>query len=231
MKRPSSHVWWLLGALVALALLLFLFETNNWDIALQDKFYDRARAAWVVDRTEPVGRWIFYDGPKYVIGAVAFGVLGLALGPDRWRQRFTVERRDLWVAFLTLLTVPLLIGQLKDATNVFCPRQNRRYGGDVPYVRVFESYPENDRPARRGACFPAGHSSGGFALIGLLWLRRTRRWRAGAITAAMLIGWSMGVYQMLNGAHYLSHTITTMNIAIILTLVWRLVLPERPADH
>jgi membrane-associated PAP2 superfamily phosphatase len=121
--------------------------------------------------------------------------------------------------------VPLLIGQLKDVTNVFCPRQNRRYGGDVPYVRVFERYPEGDRPARRGKCFPAGHASGGFALIGLLWLRRSRWWRAGAIAAAMLVGWAMGTYQMLNGSHFLSHTITTMFIAVILTLLWRLLLP------
>lgn len=212
---------------LALALTLYLFETVNWDIAVQDQFYDQVTQAWIVDRREPVGRLLIYDGPKHVIGVIGLGALALALLPARWRDRCSFARRELLIAFFTLLTVPVLIGQLKDVTNTFCPRQNRRYGGDVPYVRVFESYPENDRPARRGLCFPAGHASGGFALIGLFWLRRSRRWRINAAVAALTTGWAMGTYQMVNGSHYLSHTITTMWIAIIVALLWRLALREQ----
>lgn len=227
--RTRTTARWLLGTLLALVLTLLVFETVDWDVALQDRFYDPENREWIVDRREPMARGMFYEGPKYIIGAIGLGALGLALAPARWRARPGFARRELFTAFLTLLTVPVLVGQLKDVTNTFCPRQNRRYGGDVPYVRVFESYPQNDRPARRGLCFPAGHASGGFALIGLFWLRRTRRWRMTTALAALATGWAMGSYQMLNGSHYLSHTLATMWIAILVAQLWRLGLRE--VDH
>ncbi len=214
-------------AVLALAASLALFEFTNLDLGLQDHFYDFAAKRWVVDADDPLGRLVFYNGPKAVIILTAVAVLGLALGPARWRERLRFARRDLWVALLTLVSVPVLAGFGKDHTNVFCPSEVRRYGGDVPYVKVFERYPEDDRPARRGRGFPAGHASGGFALLGLLWLRRTRAWRLGGLALGLGAGWWMGGYQMLKGAHYLSHTVTTMLVAWILLLLWRrLVRPE-----
>jgi membrane-associated PAP2 superfamily phosphatase len=38
----------------------------------------------------------------------------------------------------------------------------------------------------------------------------------------------MGGYQMLKGAHYLSHTLTTMLVAWIILLLWRRVLRAEP---
>ena len=40
----------------------------------------------------------------------------------------------------------------------------------------------------------------------------------------MTAGWVMGIYQMLKGAHFLSHTIVTMLIALIIVqvLAWLL---------
>jgi membrane-associated PAP2 superfamily phosphatase len=174
-----------------------------------------------VDATDPVWRTIFYNGPKAVIIALGLAVAVLAAGPERWRERLDFGRRDLVVAFLALASVPGLIGLGKNVTNVFCPSEIRRYGGDVPYVALCSSYPENDRPAKRGHCFPAGHASGGFALLALAWLRRTRRGWWGGLALGLGMGWAMGLYQMMKGAHYLSHTLVTMLVAWILVLAWR----------
>jgi membrane-associated PAP2 superfamily phosphatase len=212
---------------LVLAGVLALFEFTDLDLRLQDRFYDAAAGRWLVEARDPAGRLVFYDGPTALIILTAVGVLTLALGPARWRERWRFARRDLWVAVLTLVSVPVLAGFGKDLTNTFCPSEIRRYGGDVPYVKVFERYPENDRPARRGRGFPAGHASGGFALLGLMWLRRTRAWRFGGLALGLGAGWWMGGYQMLKGAHYLSHTLVTMLLAWILLLVWRRVV--RPA--
>ena len=38
------------------------------------------------------------------------------------------------------------------------------------------------------------------------------------------VGWFMGIYQMLVGAHFLSHTVTTMILAWIFTLSFALIL-------
>lgn len=208
-------------AALVLAAALALFELTGLDLWVQDRFYDPATGRWLVDATEPLGRMVFYNGPKALIILTAMALLALALGPARWRERWYFGRRDLWVAVLTLVSVPVLAGWSKDATNTFCPSEIRRYGGDVPYVKVFERYPENDRPTRRGRGFPAGHASGGFALLGLMWLRHTPAWRLSGLALGVGVGWWMGGYQMLKGAHYLSHTVVTMLLAWIVMLAWR----------
>ena len=129
---------------------------------------------------------------------------------------------------LVIATVPLLAGIGKKSTNIFCPAEIRRYGGDVAYAKLCEPFPAADRPARRGGCFPAGHASGGFALMGLLLVRATRRWRVGAIALGLGLGWWMGGYQMLKGAHYLSHTVTTMLVAWLVVIFWRHALRNAP---
>lgn len=214
-------------AVLLLAGAFAIFEFTNVDLALQDHFYDFAQRRWIVDGNEPVGRAIFYNYPK--IGVIATGVtlLVLALGPARWRDRLRLDRRALWVAVATLATVPALAGLGKNYTNTFCPSEVRRYGGDVPYVKVCEPYPSDDRPARRGHCFPAGHASGGFALLALAWLRPSRRARLTGLALGLGLGWWMGTYQMLKGAHYLSHTVVTMLLAWIVVLFWRRILALR----
>lgn len=215
-------------AVLLLGATLGLFELTNLDVALQDHLYDFAQQRWLVDATDPLWRAIFYNGPKYLIILIAVGVLTLALGPEKWRTRLGFARRDLWVAVLTLVTIPVFIGFGKGTTNTFCPAETRRYGGDVPYVKLCEPYPADDRPERKGRCFPAGHASGGFALLGLMWLRRTENWRLGGLALALGTGWWMGGYQMAKGAHYLSHTLTTMLVAWIFLLAWRRIVRAAP---
>ncbi len=50
--------------------------------------------------------------------------------------------------------------------------------------------------------------------LGLLFNTRRGRWLGFA--AGMACGWTMGIYQMLKGAHFLSHTVTTMLLAILI---------------
>lgn len=224
-RRPWRLLFASLGVLFA---VFALFEFTNLDILVQDTLYDFETGKWLVDARDSLGRAAFYNGPKYLIIALATVLLILALGPAGWRTRAAVDRRGLAVGLLTLALVPALVGFSKARTNVFCPSEIRRYGGDVAYVKVLGRFSNEDRPDRRGRCFPAGHSSGGFALIGLMWLRRSRRWRTGIAALSLVVGWWMGGYQMLKGAHYLSHTLVTMVFALCAALAFRCALPERP---
>ncbi len=133
-------------------------------------------------------------------------------------------RRDLWVAVLTLATAPALVALGKANTNTFEPSRIRRYGGDVPYVKVIEQYPPGDHPLRRGRAFPAGHASGGFALLSLAGFASTRRGRIMGIFVGLTSGTAMGTYQMFKGAHYLSHTLFTAIFCWIVFLAWRRIL-------
>ena len=220
-KEPTPAIW---PAVLLLAGVMALFEVTNLDLALEDRFFDFATQRWWVDAGDPLWRALCYTGPKSVILGLGVALLALALGPAAWRTRLQVARRDVAVAVLTLASVPALVGLGKTATNVFCPSELRRYGGDVRYVKLGERFPPDDHPARRGRGFPAGHASGGFALIGLLGVRRTQAWRRGVQLLALGAGWWMGGYQMLRGAHFLSHTVVTMLLAWIITLAWRRVI-------
>lgn len=216
-------------AVLLLVGTLALYEFTNVDLWLQDHCYDFATRRWIVDGNEPVGRAIFYNLPKLGVMVIGVTLLVLALGPARWRDRWALDRRALWVAVATLATVPALAGLGKNTTNTFCPSEIRHYGGDVPYVKLCEPYPSDDRPARRGHCFPAGHASGGFALMSLAWLWSSRRARIGGIALGLGLGLWMGIYQQLKGAHYLSHTTTTLLLAWIVMLFWRRVIMLRKA--
>ena len=216
--RADRQFWLTLLLLVGAGLLLEYTATDLW---VQDLFYNPTSKRWLVDQQAPLGRIFFYNGPKALVWVIGLSLLTLAFGPARWRKKWQLNHRGLWLAVLVLVTVPLLAGIGKKYTNTFCPSEIRRYGGDVAYVKLCEPFPAADRPVRRGGCFPAGHASGGFALMGLLLGRPTRRWRLTAITFGLILGWWMGGYQMLKGAHYLSHTVTTMLVTWLVIILWR----------
>jgi membrane-associated PAP2 superfamily phosphatase len=222
----NRTLWITLGLLAA---VLALFELTDLDLQLQDRFYNFETRRWVVDEKDPAGRLVFYNGPKALVWVFALTTLTLAAGPARWREKFRVNRRGLWLGVLVIATVPALAGLGKKYTNIFCPSEIRRYGGDVAYAKLCEPHPPDDPVGRRGGCFPAGHASGGFALMGLLAVRGTRRWRNGILALGLGLGWWMGGYQMLKGAHYLSHTLTTMLVAWLVVCLWRRALKIGPA--
>jgi len=128
----------------------------------------------------------------------------------------------------TLVTAPLLIAAGKATTNVFTPHEIRRYGGFAPYVKVIGSYPDGDRPSKRGRGFPAGHASGGFSLMAAAGPARTRRGRWLGAAAGLAAGSAMGIYQICKGAHYLSHTVFTALACWIVFLTLRKLLGASP---
>jgi len=219
--RVDRTLW---PAVALLGATFAFFELTNADVAVQDRLYDFAADRWLIDAHASLPRGVLYTGPKAALIALGSALLMLALSPEhwRWRGRFAEPaRRHLWVALLTLGGVPAAIGQVKAVTNVFSPSEIRRYGGDVRYVRVFDSFPAAERPARAGRSFPAGHASGGFALVALGGLARIRRWQIAGFALGGVAGGAMGFYQMAKGAHYLSHTLVTALLVWIGFLLWR----------
>ena len=106
-----------------------------------------------------------------------------------------------------------MIGIGKSQSWVYCPSEIIRYGGTAHYRRVFDPIPGDVAFKQRGRCFPAGHASGGCALISLYFAARTRKQKRLALLAPAVFGGAMSLYQMLKGAHYMSHTVVTMIVA------------------
>ena len=113
--------------------------------------------------------------------------------------------------------IPAIIGFLKVLTNVPCPCDSIYFGGNYPYVRVLDLMPQEI--LKKFQCYPAGHASGGFALMSLFFLFKTEKNKTIALILSLIIGWSMGIYKMLIGHHYLSHTVITMILSWLLILI------------
>jgi membrane-associated PAP2 superfamily phosphatase len=206
--RPNRRR--LLIAVLLLLAALLIAEMTAIDLWLQDRFYDFSSGRWVVDKNSPVRKFIFYQFPK--IALILFGIylIAVALG---WRRCRCWTRRQAVFLLICLGGVPSLIGALKATTGVHCPSETTRYGGEHPYRRLIASIaaPKGER----GHCFPAGHASGGFAVLGLYFAARSRGAARVGLGIGLAAGWAMGLYQMLKGAHFLSHTVVTMLVAWI----------------
>jgi len=207
--------------IVCLAAVIGLFEATDIDLQVQDRFYDFDEQTWLVSKNARIPKLIFYEAPKIAYISLALVILFLIGKSAISRQR--IDRR-LGVVLLSMVSVPATVGWLKDATDVYFPSQVERYGGKEPYAKLFEDHPEvrrrTKKPRKPGHGFPAGHASGGFALMSLCVLGRTRRGRCLGVASGMALGWILGGYQMVNGNHYLSHTIVTNLLAGVLILTW-----------
>ncbi len=221
-------------SLILLIAVFGICELTGIDLYVQDYIYNFKTHTWLIDAKSPLPRLLFYTGPK---------AHHLDHGPQHAGRRRSSTRKlpflktpraTFWIAVLTIATAPALVALGKATTNTFTPAQIRRYEGKVPYVKVIEKYPKNDHPKKRGRAFPAGHASGGFALLSLAGLCTTRRGRIIAISIALTVGTAMGGYQMLKGAHYLSHTLFTAIFCWIIFLLWRRIIHRHsppPADE
>lgn len=211
----AKHTW--MSAVALIAAILF-FGVSGTDIWIQNHFYNPVSHQWILDREDPVLNFIFYDGVKRLIIILNVLVLiGLILW---WKKPFLSKyRRGLVIVLLSSIFVPVIVGSLKATTNIPCPKNLAIYGGLYPHTCVWEKYPSTFCNQKKIKCWPAGHASGGFALLSLYYLFHKRRAKIIAVSGVMVLGWSMGTYKMLIGDHFLSHTTITMIMAWLIISV------------
>ena len=209
----------LLPYLAALLLIILAEQFTDVDYWVQDWIFKSG--SWPVTKTihnklSPV----FYTGIKIAIGIFAgISLILFIISFIRSGLKLKPYRNGLAIVFLSVIFVPLTVGGFKNWTNVYCPVDTIRYGGNMPNIKLLESYPEDFKPENKGVCYPAGHATGGFALMSLLFLFKNKRNKFMGLIAGIFLGWVMGGYQMLRGEHFLSHTLTSMVAAYIIILL------------
>jgi len=204
---------------VVLIFTVIFFGTSDIDIVVQDTFFDASTHHWIVDKTLEPYKFIFYDGIKKLLILFAVSVLLALIFFLRNNTTVSTYRKGLILIVLSAIFVPLTVGGLKKVTNMPCPKNEIHYGGVYPSTKVWESYPPTFKKCHKICCFPAAHASGGFALLSLFFLFRNRRNKILALVGALTVGWSMGLYKMLIGDHFLSHTVISMILAWLIVLV------------
>ena len=210
------------GQIIITAFLLIaviaLFQLTELDIFVQNFFYNFETQNWIIDKNEPILKFFFYDGIKilFIIFDVSILFSLIFLRKNKLIQEY---KKGLIIVFLSGISVPLIIGSLKDITNTPCPCNIVHFNGLYPENKVFDHYPEEFIQKSKAKCWPAGHASGGFALMALFFLFKTPKNQKKALIGALIIGWSIGIYKMLLGDHFLSHTLITMLIAWLIILI------------
>lgn len=224
---PAPRTAWLRPldwALIAGAvLILWIGYATDIDLNLADAMFDRASGvfpwqhAWLAERFN-------HELLKTALQLLAFAVIAVTVWDSfKPRRSWTVARRTgLRVLALSAVLVPAVISLLKRFSDSHCPWDLQRYGGNEPYVRLLELMPAG-LPA--GHCMPAGHASSALWLlaVAVFWLPSRPR-MAAAVGAAMLVfGFAVGWMQQLRGAHFLTHTLWSVWIAVlIVNLLYRM---------
>ena len=221
--NSKRHIF--LTFILLIASILF-FGFSSLDKTVQDLFYNSNSQEWLLDKHLEPYKFIFYDGIKKLLILFALSIL-IALLFFRRKELVQHYKRGLLIVLLSAIFIPLITGALKKSTNMPCPKNEIHYGGIYPSTKVWEHYPKSFEQPSKIRCFPAGHASGGFALLSLFFLFKSRRNKIKALILALSVGWSMGMYKMMIGDHFLSHTIITMLLAWLIVLIIASLLKEK----
>lgn len=204
-----------LALLAAAALLLAIFENSGLDMWLAGLAYDPASSSFPLQ-----GQWllskILHKAMKQASYVAVAAMLVVCWFGHQGRLAW-LPRRNAWLAATGMLLIPLATTALKAVTNRHCPWDIVDFGGFAPHIGLLD-WPLPS--LKRGECFPAGHASAGF-----LWMvwgvalgeagRGTACW---ALAGAVALGLLMGVGRMLQGAHFLSHTLWSLWLAWAITV-------------
>ena len=217
-----SHKPLFFACLAGFVCAVLLENITAADRAVQDIFFIQGH--WLITKADQARlKDLAYTGPKVVIGIIGGVCLVIAL--LSFLRPTLRARLGAWSSFFLLLgcsilCVPLVAPGLKVVTGVHGPLDLIPYGGEHPYIGLISQVLQHGAVGT-GRDFPAGHASGGFALMAL-WAMPTRRvWRVLGLGIGLAAGWSMGIYQMARGEHFLSHTLATMFLAgCLIVLLW-----------
>ncbi len=209
-ERPSLR-WPLLAVAVVLVFFGFRGTGGEWvDFRVQAWFWDGQD--WLIPKDSGWPHRVAYVGPKVILYLFALWLLWIIAFPSRapaWMGR----RRAVYL-FLAMAAISVACTQLRELTSMATPRQLTMYGATpgVPHLLLFDAKPAG----YPSDAFPAGHASGGFALVALAFAWSSPVARRRGLALALVFGGWMGGYQIARGEHFLSHTLATAALAWLL---------------
>lgn len=208
-RRARVHLWW---PLLAMSLLIAAWTIGHADLWLADRLYAWEGGRWALKKAFLSEKVIHVAGRDLSALAWLSVLAGYAISIHR--DDWSPLRRPLAYLLLATLTGTVLVAWIKSWSNVDCPWDLVRYGGDRPYIDLFSLRPLG---LSRGRCFPAGHASGGYAWFALYFflsaVRPTLRWWG--LAAGLVLGSTFGISQQLRGAHFMSHDLWAATICWI----------------
>ena len=218
--QTTTWLWLKLLCLTLIATLVF--EHSQIDILISEIFYTNGH--WLLQKEAQPYKFIFYDLPKALL--ILFGIYLITVLILKYKSSaktnpvfnnasdntfiISLSAREISYLLVVLIAVPSTIALLKSFTHVSCPNHLLVFGGDLPYLNLWQ----NSIAQTSAKCFPAAHASAGFSLYGLAFLPTFYKYRYRVFEVVTVVGWTMGLYKMLFGDHFFSHTLVSMLLSL-----------------
>ena len=205
--------------LLSALLLVFIYPKTGLDQRLIAPYFDAVNQQfslkhhWVLES-------VLHTGLKYSLIVVAISTLIISqIGPI-YAPLKAYQQRLFW-AFMLMLISTTAVSILKSYSMHGCPNDLTQYGGDLPYLQLFDALPNG---VSMGKCFPGGHASGGFALMAFYFAFSDvqPKFAKSMLLISITLGFVMGWAQMMRGEHFLSHNLWSA------WLVWAICLACQP---
>lgn len=214
----NNRLAWLWAMLGASAIGLFMLANHTaLDLTLADRMFDFRQGQFTYQHTFFFETVMHHVAKQLLIGLWLL-ILLLAVLPARLRPAQLTrahQYRLRWVAALAVAHSSL-VSWLKHQMPHACPWDITRYGGTSPWFPTFADH----GPGMAGHCFPAGHASSGLWLsaLCLCWLPHHPRQALLTALAGLYVGFLLGWIQQMRGAHFFSHTLTSIWLMCALLL-------------
>jgi membrane-associated PAP2 superfamily phosphatase len=212
------HLWWQYtrSPLAVFIVAATIFATTRFDPDLAHAlFFDADRMRWMGTGNWWVNQFIHSGGQWLLRGVTAAAILLWIATYSRPGLR-QLRRPAAYFVVAVILSIAT-VGLLKTVSNVHCPWALAEFGGNVPFVHLFS---HRSPLIRHGQCFPAAHSSSGYALFALYFVfrERSRRIAKLGLSVAIVTGLIFGIAQQSRGAHFVSHDLWSAFLAWMITL-------------
>lgn len=206
-NTKNYSLWtWLLLPLWCLTLLI-LFPPQALDIAISGLFFDGQ--GWPL-KNDFFFNVVLYKSSKIIpIGAALASVYVLV--KNLIANRRGLQPDSYWIyrplyILIAMLACVLVVWWLKASTGVYCPWSVSYFSGDHALREPTWSWVFQD-----GRCWPSGHSGTGFCLLALFFALRDKypQLARKTLVAVLLLGTICSLTRIVQGAHFLSHTLAT----------------------
>jgi len=203
---PTREFWFKHGlpALVLAIFMLLVYPVLQIDRYLADFFFDPKQHHFPL-KHYPFLELVMHAGLKWLMVVIALGCLAASVLGGSAVKSGAYKKPLLWV-FAGMVFSTSVVAILKRYNQHGCPWDIDVYGGNLPLFDLFASLPAG---AEAGHCFPAGHPSGGFALMAFYFafMHSRPRLARNMLWVGVTTGLLMGFAQMMRGAHFLSHVL------------------------
>lgn len=206
-KNRLVPLWILLA--VSAFVIVALANYTSLDLTLADRMFDFQQGQFAYKHAFML-ETVMHSFAKQLLTFVWIVLVVIAWMPAKilhYRLSEATLYKLRWIGLLAFVNA-IFVSCLKHQMPHACPWDVTRYGGNLPWAPTFSTHPAMEA----GHCFPAGHATSGvwLAALCLLWLPQSPRKALLVALAGLSVGLILGLGQQLRGAHFLSHTLTSL---------------------